>query len=97
MLLSLQEACDYNAEHGKSKAALPFVPPVYLAASGLLRNPASPRGSDTHGVPQILQEGLPILAIPQGLGKFVLKYGSANKAETTLLNTLQHLNRSLSC
>lgn len=44
-----------------------------------------------------LQERLPILAVLQGLGKFVLKYGSANKAKTTLLKTLQHLNKSLIC
>lgn len=51
MLLSPQEACDHSAEHGKSKAVLPFVPwsvclSVCLTAAG---HPASP-GGDTHGM-----------------------------------------------
>lgn len=83
MLLSLKEACDYSAEHGKSKAALPFVPPsvsLPLGSPGTLQacEAAAPTVCRRRGA---LQEGLPILAVPQGLGKFVLKYGSANKAK----------------
>lgn len=83
MLLSLQEACDYSAEHRKSKAALPFVPPsVSLppGSSGTLRASEAAAPITCHRQ-RALQEGLPILALPQGLGKFVLMYGSTNKAK----------------